>query len=253
MGQKVYFTNSKRDKLCGILSNPSKNVNKPIIILCHGFHSNKNRKSYALLSDILNKYKISTFRFDFFGHGESEGKFEDITISEAVDDILQAINFLKQKGYSKIGLFGSSFGGMASIMTASKSNDLFLLALRSPVSNYEKYYKKKFSLSYLDDWKRKGYRYYKEDGKKLRLNYSFLEDFKNNDGWKASTLIKIPTLIIHGDKDKSVPVEQSIKTTKLIPNCRLVLIKGADHRYTNEKHFQRMLKSISDFIIKRSK
>jgi enterochelin esterase-like enzyme len=44
---------------------------------------------------------------------------------------------LKKLGYTKIGLMGSSFGGISSIMAASKTNDLFVLTLKSPVSNFE--------------------------------------------------------------------------------------------------------------------
>ncbi|GAH38486.1 unnamed protein product, partial [marine sediment metagenome] len=88
------------------------------MILCHGFSTCKDSYTYVRLEEILNGKGISTFRFDFFAHGESEGEFEDITISEAVDDILNAIRFLKESGYLKIGLVGSSFGGIASVIVA---------------------------------------------------------------------------------------------------------------------------------------
>ena len=98
-----------------------------------------------------------------------------------------------------------------------------------------------------------GFRYYEtSDGRKLKLNYSFYEDFKNNDGYKAAPKIRVPTLIVHGDADKAVPVSQSIKTSKLIPHCKLVLINGADHRYTDEKHLEQLLKTVSEFIIDHS-
>lgn len=250
MQEKLFFKNSKGNKLCGILSNPTSSKEKPIIILCHGFSSSKESSTYVKLQDILNKHNISIFRFDFFGHGESEGKFEDITESEAVDDILNAIKFLKELGYKKIGLIGSSFGGIASIMAASKTNDLFILALKCPVSNHlEKNIATKTEEE-LKDWKEKGHRLYtRKDGTKLRLNYTFVEDFKNNNGYEAAKHIKIPTIIVHGDEDEKVPVEQSIKTSKIIENCRLEIIKGADHLFTKMEDFNRVLELISEFII----
>jgi len=77
MKEKLFFKNSKGNKLCGILSSVNKDR---IIILCHGFSSNKDTQTFPILEKIFNK-NISTFRFDFYGHGESEGKFEDITVS----------------------------------------------------------------------------------------------------------------------------------------------------------------------------
>lgn len=253
MQEKLFFENSKGDKLYGILSNPTNDKDKPVIILCHGLISSKESGTYISLEGLLNKAGISIFRFDFFGHGESEGKLEEITTSEAVDDILKAIKFLKSLGYTKIGLMGSSFGGIASIMAASKTSDLFILVLKSPVSNYEEKGIMTKGKRELEEWKRKGYRYYvSESGRKLRLNYTFYKDFKNNNGYEAAKRIKIPTLIVHGDKDESVPVEQSRKTASIMRNCKLKVIKGADHRYSKPEHRERMLDLISKFIIENS-
>jgi len=253
MKRKISFKNAKGNKLVGVLSNPTNDMSRPIIILCHGFSTGKSSDTYVSLEQRLNKKIVSTFRFDFFGHGESEGKFEDITTTEAVDDILNAIKFLKKLGYRKIGLVGTSFGGIASIMAASKTDDLQVLALKSPVSNYEDKYIKAETKEELEEWKRKGWKYYiTGDGKKLRLNYNFYEDFKNNDGYKAVKKIKIPTIIIHGDKDESVPVEQSKKTASLMKNCKLEIIKEADHRYSKPEDREKMLNLISEFVVKNS-
>jgi len=130
MKEKIFFKNSKGNKLCGILSNPTSKKEKPIIILCHGFSTSKEGRTYVRLEEILNDNGISTFRFDFFGHGESEGKFEEVTTFESVDDIHNAIKFLKKSGYIKIGLVGSSFGGMASIIEAGKTDELYILGGR---------------------------------------------------------------------------------------------------------------------------
>lgn len=251
MEEKIFFKNSSGNNLAGMLSNPPDSKDKPIFILCHGFATSKDSYSIVKLQQLLNQNNISTFRFDFFGHGESEGKFEDITVSEGVDDALQAIHYLKKQGYSKIGLFGSSFGGIVSTMTASKSKDLYLLVLKSPVSNFlERDFQVKTEKE-LKDWKSNGFTYYVAGkGQKFKLNYTFFEDYKNNDGYQAAPKIKIPTLIVHGDKDDIVPVEQSKKIASLIKNCTLKIISGADHRYSQPDHFDLMLNLILQFVLK---
>jgi len=253
MKEKLFFKNSKGNKLCGILSNPTSQKRTPIIILCHGFSTSKDGRTYLRLEEILNNNGISTFRFDFFGHGESEGKFEEITTSEAVDDIQNAIQFLKASGYKKIGLFGSSFGGMASIIAASKTNDLYVLALKSPVSDYLGKISSQEDEQEIKVWKEKGFIYVTApDGRRLKLNYSFFEDAERVNGYQSSKKIKIPTLIVHGDKDETVPIEQSKKTASLIENCRLEIIKGGDHTYSKADNFEKMLDLISKFVIKNS-
>ena len=76
-----------------------------------------------------------------------------------------------------------------------------------------------------------------------------MKTLKKNDGYKATPKIKIPTLIIHGDKDKIVPHKQSVKTSKLISNCKLHTVKGGNHCYENSKHKEEMWEAIVDFVI----
>ncbi len=252
MKEKLFFKDSKGNKVSAILSEPADDK-KTIIILCHGFTSNKNRTTYLRLEENLNKYNIDTLRFDFYGHGESDGKFEDITTSKAADDVLSAIKFVKEKGYEKIGLFGASFGGMASLVAASLSKEIYILALKCPVSDILAKIIADISKSSLEEWKNRGYIYYTNPiGKKFKLNYSFYEDAKNINGKEIAEKIKIPTLIVHGDADITVPVAQSIKTSKLIEDCKLEIIKGADHPFSKKKDFNKMLKLIIDFIVKNS-
>ncbi len=234
--------------LCGILSSPA-GRNNTAAIICHGFRSGKGSASSIQLQRILNKRSVSTLRFDFFGHGESGGKFEDITISKAVEDILSAIRFLKGKGYDRIGLIGSSFGGISSIMAASKSKDMRVLVLRAPVSNYEEKELIKRGKVGLKKWKETGYVEYAEEGRKWKLKYGFFEDFNNNNGYEAGKSITIPVLIIHGDKDEIVSVEQSVKLSGIIKNSRLEIIKGADHNFSNEADFKKTLELAADFVL----
>ncbi len=247
MKENIHFENSKGDTLVGILT---KTNNKDwILIMAHGFSSNKNTKNFVKLSEMLDEKDVSTLRFDFWGHGESEGKFENITISEAVDDILSAITFVKGLGYRKIGLLGSSFGGISSIIASSKTSELSFLALKSPVSDYWEIEREKYTKEELDDWKIEGFKEYEDDGKFMKLRYSFIADLDNNNAYKAAKNIKIPTLIVHGDLDGDVPYSQSQKLVSILSNAQLVTINGANHRYTEGNHAEQMLQVFYSFIL----
>ena len=204
------------------------------------------------LEEILNRRKISTFRFDFFGHGESAGEFENITTSEAVDNVQSAIRFVKESGYDRIGLMGSSFGGFASILTAGQSGDLFVLALKSPVSDYLGLFIARDHDIDIETWRKKGFVFIEApDEEDLKLNYSFYADTEKIDGYSFAKKIRVPTLIVHGDQDETVPIAQSQMAASLIPDCRLEVIKGADHVYSKPENFEQMLDLISAFIISR--
>lgn len=252
MKRKIFFHSSKNHKLCGIFSDPTGEKRLPIILLCHGFTSSKDARTYTRLEEVLNKNAFTTLRFDFFGHGESVGEIADITIYEAVDDVRSAVRYVKESGYQRIGLMGSSFGGLACILTAGHDFDFFVLALKSPVSDYLGLLIARNNDWDIDTWRRRGYIDFKgADGENHRLNYSFFADAEKVRGYDLARSIEAPTLIVHGDRDKTVPLEQSRKACGVIPGCRLEVIQGADHVYSKPEHFEKMLHSISDFIISR--
>lgn len=224
MKQDIIFQNSKEDHLQGILVDPSGDPSRLMVIMVHGFSSSKDTPHFVAISDFLNDHGISTFRFDIYGHGESDGLLEDVTLTEAVDDAKHAIEYIADKGYTNIGLLGSSFGGLTSVIAASQTPDLRFLVLKSPVSTY-------------DGIKRE-----------TKINEAFYKDASQNVGYDVAPKINVPTLIVHGDCDEVVPVAQSTKISKLISDCTLVIVKGADHRYTQPKHRDQMIDTIEKFI-----
>ena len=205
------------------------------------------------MENLLNKAGIATFRFDFFGHGESEGEFENVTVSQGVEDILNAHRFLESLGFEKIGLVGSSYGGATAILAAVKLPDLFALALKCPVSDYEELEMETKGTQRIEEWKEKGFEEYESaDGSKLKLNYTFFEDLKNNNGLEVACEILAPTLIVHGDADEDVPASQSIRLSQQISECDLEIMEGADHRFSDPDHFHDMIKFVLEFVVERA-
>ena len=222
MQAKVFFENSKGNKLVGILSNPGEDTNCPIAILCHGLNSGKDSKTNLNLEKAFSKHNIASLRFDFFAHKESEGNLEDRSVEEFVDDILKAIDYVKNKGYSKIGIYGGSFGGVAAVIAASKSSDLKVMALKAPGM-----------------------------GKTSRKLPNYKEDFDAKVWIMGGERVKIPTLIVHGMADEDVEIEFGEELAKSIEGSKLNIFPGADHLFSKEEDFEKMIKDISEFIIEK--
>jgi pimeloyl-ACP methyl ester carboxylesterase len=249
MQTKLSFTNSQGVELVGILSDPNK-TKDVVMILCHGFSSSKGSTTHITLEKLFNEKNIATFRFDFFGHGESKGNFEDITVSEGMDDVLNAIKLLKKQGYKKIGVFGSSYGGMAAFLAAARTKDLFVLCLKCPVSDYFGKLMAQLCYEEVEQWKQNGWTTYTSSstGKKHKLNYSFFKDPLNDKGYDAAKKITVPTLIIHGDADVTVPLEQSRKLASFIKNAKLIIFPGCGHNFEG-KDFDKSNKEFVQFVV----
>ena len=72
-------------------------------------------------------------------------------------------------------------------------------------------------------------------GEQKEIDYSVFEDYKNHIMFDKVASIKCPTLIIHGDADEIVDIEDSKKIVKNFPHANLIIIPGADHQFTNLK------------------
>jgi len=247
--EKVYFENSRGQKLCGILSVPE--FSRTVVVMCHGFGSNKDATSCKVLSEELNKNGISTFRFDFSGRGESEGNIEETTISDAIDDLKSAVNFVYEM-FDKLFLYGSSFGGIVSLSYTSRDERVLLLALKSPLSSYVEKFESDVGDEGIKKWKNEGFIEYVTGDKKYKIPYKFYEDsIKYN--YLFYDYIKIPVLVVHGNKDEEVTVNQSLELVKHLKAGKLEIVKGADHQYTEKRHFDKMVKTISSWFVEQLK
>ena len=89
----------------------------PGIVFIHGLNSNMNGTKALSIERYAKKHSLAFIRFDCRGHGKSHGKFEDFTISDWKQDIIEVLDNLT-KGPQI--LIGSSMGGWLMIL-ASKS------------------------------------------------------------------------------------------------------------------------------------
>ncbi len=204
--QKLNIKNSRNLNLSAILEGEDKNA--PTVVMCHGFHSSKdNSISTKALAQKLVERGLSVLRFDFTGHGKSEGDINEITPLDGLDDLKSLVRTLSQDQFA---LYGSSFGGYVSLLYACQ-NPTLALALKAPVSDW----------NHVQISQNRGVK--------------FRQATKDIDIYSLAKNIKAPTLIIHGNQDGVVPLSQSQKLIRtLTSENRLVIIKGANHDIRGE-------------------
>lgn len=221
-----------------------------LVVLCHGFLSGKNSTTNRTLTRLFIEQGLATFRFDFFGHGESDGPFENITISLVLHQALAVLDLAIARGYDRIGLVGSSFGGLVAILTAAQRRDIACLALKCPVVDFAEELRLTFSPEQLVQWQATNTIPNIIGGPdRVRLQYDFYEDCLKHIAYGPAERITVPTLIVQGEQDECVPLHQSRRLHDALGGPkRLDLLPGADHQFTREDDFGRMTTSISDWL-----
>ncbi|MBW2985773.1 alpha/beta fold hydrolase [Candidatus Woesearchaeota archaeon] len=234
MKKEISFKNSKGQTLRGDLYVPEEKykLKYPAVIVCHGLAGNKDAKNKVDLAEELFKNGFLVLKFDFHGHGKSEGEFHDINLTQEIDDAKSAITALyslREVDKKNLGLVGHSFGGAVTIMMAATDSRVKsavsiagVIDMIRPLNNYAgtKRVKKWKELDKIEV----------EPG--MSLKYSFIEDFNKYDILSYAKKIKIPFLVINGTKDYSVGMNQA-KAIATAARAQLVTV-NEDHNFGRE-------------------
>lgn len=221
-------------------------VGAPCVITLHGLEGNKDSGKWPIVASRLFSEGYACLRFNFRGCGEgperSDGLFEDTTLTGRIRDYRAALRFLWESGKidaERIGVIGSSFGGMVAI--AAREKRIRAIVLISTPYVIPSLCERKF-ICEQDTY------YELPSGRRLKAK--FYEDLKEYNLLEAVREAP-PILIIHGSADETVPVDHALK---LYENAskpkRIEIIDGADHIFTRAEHLDRAINSAIEWFKK---
>jgi pimeloyl-ACP methyl ester carboxylesterase len=252
--QAITFTDPDGHRTAGVITTPPAATDR-LVLLCHGFLSNKHSSTNRALTTRLTAQGLATFRFDFFGQGDSEGPFERLTLTTAVRQAAAAVDLVRSKGYRRIGIVGSSFGGLVAILTASQmtatGQPLVSLGLKCPVPDFPEMLRLEFGEQGMERWKQQNLVPDVTGGTEpVRLQYAFYQDCLRYDAYKAAEQITTPTLIVQGDRDEYVGLHQSQRLYEaLAGEKRLEVLAGADHSFSKPEDFEFMAAALTNWMV----
>ena len=220
----------------------------PMVVFCHGFGGTKEGPLFELITDSLQKHGVASIRFDFNGHGESEGKFEEMTVPNEINDAKKVIEYVRDLRYvSKIALVGHSQGGVVASMTAGEmGSDISAVVLMAPAavlrddairgSTFGKQYNPLDPPEYVELWgpQRLGRNYIK-----TAFSLPIYETAANYHG---------PALIIHGNGDRIVPYTYGLRFHQQWKGSEYVLQEYFDHGFS--QNIYRTTDIVSDFLLR---
>ncbi len=223
-------------------------IKKPIVIFCHGYKGFKDWGAWGLMAKAFADAGFFFVKFNFSHNGgtvDNPIDFPDLeafgnnNYTKELDDLESVIdwclteNTLKDEmDLSSISLIGHSrAGGIVTIKAAEDDRVKKVISLAG-VSDYKR---RTATTGDLEEWKRNGVKYVTNSRTKQEMPhfYQFYENFIENEErltiQRAVGDLKVPYLIIHGDEDNAISVDEAYALNKLNTESKLEIIKGANH------------------------
>ncbi len=251
--EKLFIKNRKGQNVSTLVEQG--NDQKGLAFVMHGLSGFKEQDHIQTFANAFKEKGFTVVRFDTTNtFGESDGKYEDATITNYYEDLEDIIKWAEgQKWYQKpFALSGHSLGGICTALYAEKYPEKVLaLAPISPVVSgrlsVEAHLKQ--DPSYIAKWKEAGWREeksYSKPGTVKRLPWSHIEDRLKYDLLPEADKLTMPVLLITGEKDATTPPEHVQQLFDALPGPKeFHIIKGAPHTFRDPAH----LKEIHDIFL----
>ncbi len=203
----------------------------PLMILFHGFTGHMEEAHIIRAMETALEAGIAVLRIDLYGHGGSDGAFEDHTLYKWVTNGLAVIDYAKKLDFvTGLYLCGHSQGGLLTVLLAGMCNDTFKAVIpMSPAVMIPDASRCGALLGRSTD--PETIPEYLEMGEGKRLKGNYLRVAQTIHVEDEIDRYHGPVCIIHGDADEAVPYSYGVKTAERYTNGQLKTVAGANHCY----------------------
>ena len=216
------------------------------LVFLHGFMSDLEGKKPKVFFNFAKRNKLGFLALEYSGHGKSSGKFINGNISKWSKETSYLIKKIVKK--NKIILIGSSMGTWISLNQILKFKDQIsgLIGIGSAPEFLHYLMWKKFSKKMKKEIKKNGIINLKHGDYEYPITFQLIKDGRKNKVLHRKIHKKINVTMVHGSKDKSVPVSYSKKVLNIFVNSKkkLVLVKNGDHSLSSPKWLKILQKEL---------
>ncbi len=236
MKELFYWLENQGQRIASMMHIPEGDGPHPAVLMMHGFtgHRIESHFLFVKTARALMQAGFLVLRFDFRGSGESEGRFQDVTIPGEVSDGLAVLEWLSRHeavDSNRIALLGLSMGGCVASLIAGQDQRVKALVLWSAVADPLGLFammEKNTPLPPPLGPQPNG----TVDLGGYLLGPEFIRTLAEAKPLDTLQHYTGPALIIHGTEDPTVPRDHAeMYKNALGERAKLVWIEGADHTF----------------------
>jgi pimeloyl-ACP methyl ester carboxylesterase len=221
----------------------------PTVVFLGGFRSDMTGTKALALDGWARKAGHAYLRFDYLGHGQSSGRFEDGTIGRWLDDSLAAIDAVTA---GKLVLVGSSMGGWLSLLVARQRPERLagLVLIAAAPDFTERMLLKGLSAEDRIRLERDGRleRPSQYSPEPSVFTWRLIEEGRNHLLLDKKLELPCRVRLLHGQSDPDVPWDYSLQIAAHIdaPEVITTLVKGGDHRLSTTDDIARLIATVEE-------
>lgn len=219
----------------------------PHVVFLGGFRSDMTGTKAAWLADWARERGRAFLRFDYSGHGESEGAFEEGAITRWREDAEAVLDLAPGPAI----LVGSSMGGWISLLIAREAPErvagLVTIAAAPDFTedgmwaNAPDFLRERLMtqgrIEHPSDY-----------GAPYTITRRLIEDGRENLVLRSPLHLPMPVRMLQGTADQEVPVTTAARLLDHAtgPDIRLTLVKDADHRFSSPRCLKLIARAIEE-------
>lgn len=219
----------------------------PGVLFLGGFMSDMTGIKATTLEGHCLETGRAFLRFDYSGHGQSDGRFEDGTIGSWLDDALAVLDELT--GGPQI-LVGSSMGGwIAHLLARSRPERVCaLIGVAAAPDFTEDLLEQGFDPATRAKLEREGVVYLPSDygDRPYPITRALIEDGRRHLLLRAPIPVHCPVQLIQGMRDPDVPWQVALRLAERLESetVAVTLIKDGDHRLSRPEDLARLCAAV---------
>lgn len=252
---KQFIKNRKDQNICVLIE--WENNTGWLAVIMHGLWGFKEQIQIETIRKVFLDSNMTVVSFDTTNtFGESDGNYEDATVTNYYEDLEDVIHWIEEQNYHKwkFYLAGSSLGGICTTLYAQKYPEKIqaLAPISTVVSG--QWTIDIMSPEILSEWKATWYKIKESVSKPWiikKLKWSHVEDRIKYSVLPKVDKLTMPVLLIVWDEDTTTPLEHQQEFFDILQTKKeLHIIKWWPHTFNEQEHLNEIYNIFNNWIQK---